>query len=111
MGGSDRPSPVLTYSPTTSGWIQYFRSSLATVTFGAPLGIRPQLKPTWLTTGLPSLVSGKPCVAISWKYQSGCSALTATSVDSVPSTSITMSCAWKALLSSASFQLTALGGT
>ncbi len=52
-----------------------------------------------------------PWVTMSLKYHSGCFSLTATSVDSVPSTSITMSLAWKALLSSASFQLIALGGT
>ena len=48
-------------------------------------------------------------VSTSW-YSSFCLRSIASSVDSVPSKSITHSFEWNALLSSASFQLIELGG-
>ena len=61
-------------------------------------------------SGTASNISGTTVTAEGYVPSSGVT-VTATSVDSVPSTSMTMSLAWKALLSSASFQLIALGGT
>ena len=49
----------------TFGWMKYFRKSLATSTFFAPFGIRPQALPARLGTGLPSLLSGRPIVTMS----------------------------------------------
>ena len=83
--------------------------SFATSTFAAPLGIIAQFTPNWLAICVPSLCSGGGMVSTSL-YSSFCLRSIASSVDSVPSKSITQSLAWNALLSSASFQLTELGG-
>jgi hypothetical protein len=109
MHGTFRPSPTFRYSLQTFGWIKYLRKSLATSTFFAPFGIRPHALAALLGTGLPSLLRAKPIVTMSL-YSCFLSKM-ATSVEIVPSRSITVVLAWKALLSSASFQLIALGGT
>src|SRR6516162_1096535 len=109
MHGTLRPSPTFRYSFTTFGSIKYVRNSFATATFFAPFGIRPQVVRAWLGTGLPSFESGRPIVTMS-SYSSFLLKI-ATSVEIEPSRSMTIVLAWKALLSSASFQLMALGGT
>src|SRR5215471_14188746 len=109
MHGELRPSPAFKYSFTTFGSIRYLRNSFATATFLAPFGIRPQVVRAWLGTGLPAFESGRLIVTMS-SYSSFLLKI-ATSVEIEPSMSITMVLAWKALLSSASFQLIALGGT
>src|SRR6516165_6847911 len=109
MHGTLRPSPTFRYSLQTFGWIRYLRNSFATVTFCAPLGISPQVVRAWLGTGLPAFDSGRPIVTMS-SYSSFLLKI-ATSVEIEPSRSITIVLAWNALLSSASFQLIALGGT
>src|SRR6516225_4673634 len=109
MHGTLRPSPTFKYSLQTLGWIRYLRNSFATVTFFAPFGIRPQVVRAWLVTGLPSFDIGRTIVTMS--AYSSFLLKSATSVEIEPSRSITLVLASKALLSSASFQLIALGGT
>ena len=94
----------------TLGCIQYFMRSLATSTFFAPFGMKPPPAPTWAAIGWPSLPLGRPVVTTSCIY--ACvSLIIASSVEIVPSKSTTNTFSWKALLSSASFQLNASGGT
>src|SRR5260370_7041124 len=77
--------------------------------FFAPFGIIVNAPPFWVTICLPLLSSGGGIVRTSL-YSSFCFLSIASSVDSVPSKSITQSLEWNALLSSASFQLIELGG-
>src|SRR5579864_1666671 len=65
IGIDQRPSPPLRYSFNTFGWIAYFRKSLATSTFFAPLGIAAPKIGIGLANGFPSLPSGIPRVKIS----------------------------------------------
>src|SRR4051794_17047245 len=109
IAGILRPRPTLRYSLHTSGCIKNFRKSFATSTFFAPLGIIPPVLVTTLGIGFPSLLSGNPIVMMS--SYSSFFLIIATSVEIEPSRSITIVLEWKALLSSASFQLMALGGT
>ncbi len=98
------------YLPLISGWIRYLAKSFATSTFFAPFGIIAQFDAdTGVAICLPSLCSGGGMVSTSL-YSSFCLRSIASSVDSVPSKSMTQSLEWNALLSSASFQLIELGG-
>ena len=106
--GSHRPSPSFKYSFVTFGWIMYFMKSLATSTPFAPFGMIAPPTPSSAGIGVPSFLFGSPIV-VTWERSS--LSLIATSVEIVPSRSITNSFEWKALLSSASFQLSAPDGT
>ena len=109
MTGSQRPSPPFRYSAWIFGSITYFAMSFPTSTFFAPFGMIMQLVPNCGFIRLPSLVSGRPRVMTSFS-SSFCFLSIASSVDKVPSKSMTHNFEWNALLSSASFQLIELGG-
>jgi len=53
-------------SDTRSGLDEIFRKSLATSIFFALFGINPQAEVACSGTGLPSLLSGRPVVTMSW---------------------------------------------
>src|SRR6516165_5966106 len=93
----------------TFGWIRYFRKSLAPSTFFAPFGTKGPMTASCAGICLPALSSGKPIVTMS-SYSSFLW-YNATSGEIVPSMYAIICLAWNALLSSASFQLSAPGGT
>ena len=82
---------------------------MATGTFFAVLAMKAPATPSSARIGWPKLSLGSFSVTTSL-YLS-LSWIIATSVEMVPSRSITIALAWKALLSSASLQLSAPGGT
>src|SRR5215469_6871246 len=91
IGGSRRPSPPFRRAASTFGSIEYLRNSLATAMLGAPLGTTNACVPMTPATGLPSFESGRPRVRMS-SYAS-LSLHSATSVEIVPSRSMTTSLA------------------
>src|ERR1700723_2702542 len=100
--GSQRPRPSFKKPFETSGLIRYVMNSLATSMLLAPLGMKAPPIPNSAVIGVPSFLFGKPIVVTSAR---SALSLIATSVEIVPSRSITNSFEWNALLSSASFQL------
>ena len=82
---------------------------MATATFFALFGMKAPAAPSSARIGLPSLSFGSFNVMTSLYFSFSWNI--ATSVEIVPSRSITICLAWKALLSSASFQFSAPGGT
>jgi hypothetical protein len=60
IAGTVRPRPFLRYSFITRGWIRYCRKSFATVTFLAPLAMKPPRTMPNAGIGLPLLPRGTP---------------------------------------------------
>jgi hypothetical protein len=77
--------------------------------FFAPFGMKAPLTVSGDGIGLPSLLLGKPSVTTSSYFS--LSWYIASPVEIVPSRSMTICLAWKELLSSASLQSSAPGGT